>query len=49
MDPKTKAPHPRQRIELAMDQAGIHIDPFKSISEQVKTIIEAKATYSYFN
>ena len=41
MDPKTKAPHPRQRIELAMDQAGIHIDPFKSISEQVKTIIEA--------
>jgi ribosome maturation protein SDO1 len=40
MDPKTKAPHPRQRIELAMDQAGVHIDPFKSVSEQVKTIIE---------
>jgi len=40
MDPKTKAPHPRQRIELAMDQAGVHIDPFKPVSEQVKTIIE---------
>jgi ribosome maturation protein SDO1 len=40
MDPKTKAPHPRQRIELAMEQAGVHVDPFKSVSEQVKTIIE---------
>jgi ribosome maturation protein SDO1 len=41
MDPKTKAPHPRQRIELAMDEAGVHIDPFKPVSEQVKTIIES--------
>lgn len=40
MDPKTKSPHPRQRIELAMDQAGVHIDPFKPVSEQVKTIID---------
>lgn len=40
MDPKTKAPHPRQRIELAMDEAGVHVDPFKPVSEQVKTIIE---------
>jgi len=40
MDPKTKAPHPRQRIELAMEQAGVHVDPFKPVSEQVKTIIE---------
>lgn len=40
MDPKTKAPHPRQRIELAMEQAGIHIDPFKPVSQQVKEIIE---------
>jgi len=40
MDPKTKSPHPRQRIELAMDQAGAHIDPFKPVSEQVKTIID---------
>lgn len=40
MDPKTKSPHPRQRIELAMKEAGIHIDPFKPVSEQVKSIIE---------
>jgi ribosome maturation protein SDO1 len=40
MDPKTKAPHPRQRIELAMDEAGVHVDPFKPVSEQVKIIIE---------
>jgi ribosome maturation protein SDO1 len=41
MDPKTKAPHPRQRIELAIDQAGVHVDPFKPVSEQVKVIIDA--------
>jgi len=41
MDPKTKTPHPRQRIELAMEQAGVHIDPFKPVSEQVKTVVEA--------
>jgi ribosome maturation protein SDO1 len=40
MDPKTKTPHPRQRIELAMDEAGVHIDPFKPVREQVKTIID---------
>jgi len=41
MDPKTKAPHPRQRIELAMEQAGVHIDPFKPVDQQVKIVIEA--------
>ncbi len=41
MDPKTKSPHPRQRIELAIKEAGIHIDPFKPVSEQVKTIVES--------
>ena len=40
MDPKTKTPHPRQRIELAMDEAGVHVDPFKPVGEQVKTIID---------
>jgi len=40
MDPKTKSPHPRQRIELAMEQVGVHVDPFKPVNEQVKTIIE---------
>jgi ribosome maturation protein SDO1 len=41
MDPKTKMPHPRTRIELAVDEAKIHIDPFKSVNKQMKTIVEA--------
>jgi len=40
MDPKTKTPHPRTRIELAMDEAKVHIDPFKSVNQQMKTILE---------
>lgn len=40
MDPKTKSPHPRQRIELAMEEAGVHVDAFKPVREQVKTILE---------
>lgn len=41
MDPHTKLPHPRDRIERAMEDAGVHIDPFKPVEEQVKTIISA--------
>jgi ribosome maturation protein SDO1 len=41
MDPKTKMPHPRMRIELAMDEARVHIDPFKSVNQQMKTVLEA--------
>lgn len=41
MDPKTKVPHPRQRIELAMDEAGVHIDPFKPVDQQVKIAVDA--------
>ncbi|HEC87777.1 MAG TPA: ribosome assembly factor SBDS [Thermoplasmata archaeon] len=41
MDPRTKLPHPRDRIERAMEEAGVHIDPFKSVEEQVKKIIDA--------
>jgi len=41
MDPQTKTPHPRQRIERAMEEAGIHIDPFKPVSEQVKLTVNA--------
>jgi ribosome maturation protein SDO1 len=40
MDPKTKMPHPRTRIELAIDEAKVHIDPFKSVNQQMKTIID---------
>jgi len=40
MDPKTKMPHPRTRIELALEEAKVHIDPFKSVNQQTKTILE---------
>ena len=40
MNPQTKTPHPRQRIELAIKEAGVHIDPFKSVDEQVKEVIK---------
>jgi len=41
MDPQTKTPHPRQRIERAIEEAGVHIDPFKPVSDQVKLIVDA--------
>ncbi|MFO7676811.1 MAG: ribosome assembly factor SBDS [Thermoplasmatota archaeon] len=44
MDPQNKTPHPRQRIELAIEETGIQIDPFKSADVQVKTIIEKLRT-----
>jgi ribosome maturation protein SDO1 len=40
MDPTTKMPHPRTRIELALEDAKVHIDPFKSVNQQMKTILE---------
>jgi len=41
MNPQTGAPHPPQRIESAMEEAGVHIDPFKPVEKQVKIILEA--------
>ncbi len=40
MDPRTKLPHPRKRIELAIEEAGVHIDPFKPVDQQVKEVVE---------
>ncbi len=34
-DPKTKMPHPRTRIENALDEIRFSIDPFKSVESQV--------------
>jgi ribosome maturation protein SDO1 len=41
MDPQTKMPHPRQRIEIAIEEAKVHIDPFKPVDQQVKIIVDA--------
>ncbi len=41
INPQTKAPHPPARIEAAMDEAGIHIDPMKGVEEQVDITMKA--------
>jgi ribosome maturation protein SDO1 len=39
IDPRTKALHPVERIEAAFKQAGIKVDEFKSVDEQIKPIL----------
>ena len=41
VDPKTKIPHPPQRIQNAMEEAKISIDPFIEAEEQVQEIVDA--------
>ena len=41
INPQTKTPHPPTRIELAMDEARVHIDPFKSVDAQIQDILKA--------
>jgi len=40
LDPKSKLPHPPQRIENAMEEARVKIDAFKSAEEQVEHIVK---------
>ena len=35
INPQTKTPHPPARIELALEEARFHVDPFKSVDSQV--------------
>ncbi|MEM2024787.1 MAG: ribosome assembly factor SBDS [Desulfurococcaceae archaeon] len=39
VDPKTKLPLPQKRIELAMEQARVSIDPFKPAEHQIDEIV----------
>ncbi len=41
INPQTKAPHPPARIEAAMNEAGVHIDPMKSVDELVTITMKA--------
>lgn len=41
INPQTKAPHPPSRIENAMDEARVHLDPFKSVDAQVQEVLKA--------
>jgi len=40
VDPRTKLPHPAARIENALEQARVSVDPFKDAEEQVKEIVK---------
>ncbi len=40
-DPRTNLPHPPLRIEQALDQIRVIIDPFKNAEEQAKDVIQA--------
>ena len=40
VDPRSHLPHPPLRIEQAMTDARVSIDPFKNVDEQTKDIIE---------
>jgi len=40
VDPKTRLPHPPVRIEQAMLDARVAIDPFKDVGEQTKDVLE---------
>jgi ribosome maturation protein SDO1 len=41
VDPKTHLPHPVVRIEAAMEEVRVPIDPFKKVEDQAKTIVDA--------
>jgi ribosome maturation protein SDO1 len=41
IDPRTKAPHTQIRIEQAMEQARIHLEPFKDAREQLDEVVKA--------
>jgi len=41
VDPRTKLPHPPTRIENALEEVHISIDPFSDAENQVKDVIKA--------
>lgn len=41
INPQTGLPHPPLRIETAMEEAKVKIDPFTSVDQQVKTALKA--------
>ncbi len=41
INPQTKTPHPPARIEAAMEEAHVHIDPFKPAEQQVQRVLDA--------
>jgi len=39
MNPQTGAPHPPSRIEAAMQEAKVHVDPFRPVDAQVQEVL----------
>jgi len=39
-DPRTGAPHPLQRLELAFEQAKVHIDAYQPVEAQIDSILK---------
>ena len=46
-DPKTKMPHPRTRIENALEEIRFSIDPFKSVESQVAEAVSVPVSYTH--
>jgi len=44
VDPRTSLPHPPTRIEQAMEEARVTVDPFQDANEQTKTVLEKLRT-----
>jgi ribosome maturation protein SDO1 len=40
INPQTGGPHTPQRIEMAMEEAKVHVDPFKPVEMQVKDVLD---------
>lgn len=40
LNPQTGGPHTVHRIEMAMEEAKVHIDPFKSVEQQIKDVLD---------
>jgi ribosome maturation protein SDO1 len=36
INPQTKLPHPHTRIELALEEAKFHVDPFRSLDREIE-------------
>jgi ribosome maturation protein SDO1 len=41
VDPRTGTPHPPKRIEMALEEVGFPVDPFKPVEVQVQEAIKA--------
>ncbi len=40
IDPKTGNPHPEKRIELAMDEAKVKVDEFRTVEQQLQDVVK---------